>query len=192
MPRRLPALAALILTLAACAPSATPIARQVRTYPSYRPQEISYVAGGGAMRTEILGNPFAMPQPAFDAAVTEAMRGANFGPVVTFSTLPEIPARDSHRVRLVFNGPAASNGFLLCAGEPPTLPPVRPNGTVRVLAAFCRGSEPLSFVAADQAGLVDATEPGFTRFMRQVTVLLLPPENRDFLDDDSCRPPSDC
>jgi hypothetical protein len=190
--RRPAAFATLLLTLAACAPSATPIAQQVRTYPSYRPQEISYVAGGGAMRTEILGNPFAMPQPAFDAAVTEAMHGANFGPVVVFSTLPDVPARNSHRVRLVFNGPATSNGYLLCAGEPSALPPMRPDGTVRVLAAFCRGSEPLSFVAADQAGLTDAADPAFTRFMRQVTVLLLPPENRDFLDHDSCRPPSDC
>lgn len=185
-------LLAAALAIAACAPiDGVPVAHDVRIDPGYRPGDLSYVAGGKDLRTEIFGNPFAMSQTDFAAAVTAAMQGANFGPRLNFTTAPGESARSGYRLRLVFNGPATGGGALLCGDEPATVPPAREAGNIRLLAAFCRGDKPLTSLAADVGGVDDAGDPAFRRFMRQVTVLLFPPQNRE--DRDSrCTPPGDC
>jgi hypothetical protein len=158
---------------------------------SYTPRDLNYVAGGGGnMRTDIRGNPFGGDQQAFEAAVTSAMEGAHAGPHMRFVTSPAEPAREPYRVRLVFNGTGDRNS--LCGTLPPSAPPaVSPQGEVRVLAAFCRGPEAMTYLAASSSGIRDAADPKFRGFIRQVTFLLLPARNPENFNG-SCVPELSC
>lgn len=163
----------------------------VQVRPGYRPQHFAYAAAGRDLKTDVEGNPFAMPQEAFAAAVTDAMQRAHFGPATTFTTTPGETARLNYRVRLLFNGPAASTGAAVCAGEPAGVAPSPEAGAVRLLAAFCNGERPLTYLSARIGGIPDAHDPAFRDFMRQVTVTLFPPQNRQD-QDRGCVPPGDC
>jgi hypothetical protein len=174
--RPVPLLAFLLAGMAGCVGQG--VVDHVYMNPSYSPGELNYVAGGGGnMRTEISGNPFGGDQQAFDAAVAAAMEGAHAGPRLRFVTSPSEPAREPYRVRLVFNGPDHANGDILCGTLPAAAPVTSPAAGIRLLAAFCRGSIPLTYLAASTSGVADAADPRFRRFMRQITYLLLPPQN---------------
>jgi hypothetical protein len=183
------ALVALALLLAGC--GRVGIIDYTRLEPGYRQQQFAYAAAGRDLMTEVQGNPFAMPQAAFDAAVTEAMQGAHFGPATNFTTTPGETARPGYRVRLLFNGPAASTGAIVCTGQPPGVSPSSEGGNVRLLAAFCHNQYPLSYLSARIRGVTDAQDPAFRRFMRQVTTNLFPPQNREE-QEHRCIPPGAC
>ena len=179
-----------LATLGGC--SGTGIIDYVHVEPGYRAQQFGYAAGGRDLKADIQGNPFAMPKDEFDAAVTDAMQGAHFGQPTHFTTTPGDSARQGYRVRLLFNGPGASSGWIVCAGEPAVVGPALESGNVRLLAAFCNGDYPLSYLSAHVSGIRDAHDPAFPEFMRQVTTNLLPPQNRQEQDHDNCTPPGDC
>ena len=172
--------------------SGTPIIDYVRLEPGYRAQQFAYAAGGRDLKTDIQGNPFAMPKEEFDATVTDAMQGAHFGQPTHFTGTPGASARPGYRVRLVFNGPGASSGRMLCGGDPAIVGPSPEAGNVRLLAAFCNDEYPLSYLSAHIGGLQDAHDPAFRDFIRQVTTNLFPPQNRQEQDHDNCNPPGDC
>jgi hypothetical protein len=178
-----------LLALAGCA--GVGVIDYVQVKPSYRPQRFAYAAGGRDLMTDIQGNPFAMLQEEFNAAVTDAMQRAHFGPATNFTTAPGETARLNYRVRLLFNGPAASTGAIVCGGEPAAIAPSPDGGNVRLLAAFCNGERPLSYLTAHVGGIQDAHDPAFRDFMRQVTINLFPPQNR-LEQDRNCAPPGDC
>lgn len=179
----------LALLLAACA--GPEVVDGVYIDTSYTPRDLNYVAGGGGnMRTDIRGNPFGGDWQAFEAAVTSAMEGAHAGPHLRFVASPAEPAREPYRVRLVFNGAGDRN--TLCGALPSSPPPaVSPQGEVRVLAAFCRGPEAMTYLAASSAGIRDAADPRFREFIRQVTFLLLPARNPENAKG-SCVPDLSC
>jgi len=176
--------------LAGC--GGTPIIDYVHLEPGYRAQQFAYAAGGRDLKADVQGNPFAMPKEEFDATVTDAMQGAHFGEATNFTTTPGDSARDGYRVRLLFNGPGASSGRIVCAGEPAVVGPSPESGNVRLLAAFCNGDYPLSYLSAHVSGIQDAHDPAFRDFMRQVTTNLFPPQNRQEQDHSNCVPPGDC
>jgi hypothetical protein len=187
----IPAVAALMLLVAGCT-TGPGVIHHTRISTSYSIQDLSYVAGrgDGQLWTEIVGNPFGSPQPAFEAAVISYMQGSHFGPRVDFTTTPSDEAATAYRVRMIFNGPAASNGSVVCGGSPGALAPSPENGTVRLLAAFCRGSRPLTFLSAAMENASGVEDPAFRSFIRRVTSRLFPPQNPERRDgDDRCTPP---
>src|SRR4029453_16550263 len=133
--------------------SGTPVIDYVRLEPGYRAQQFAYAAGGRDLKADIQGNPFAMPKEEFDATVTDAMQGAHFGQPTNFTTTPGDSARPGYRVRLLFNGPGASTGGIVCGGEPAIIGPSPEGGNVRLLAAFCNGPYPLSYLSAQVSGI---------------------------------------
>lgn len=177
-------------TLVGC--SGMPVIDYVHLEPGYRAQQFAYAAGSRDLKTDIQGNPFAMPKEEFDATVTDAMQGAHFGQPTHFTTTPGDSARPRYRVRLLFNGPLASSGRIVCAGDPAIVGPSPEGGNVRLLAAFCNGPYPLSYLSAHVSGIGDARDPAFRRFMRNVIANLFPPQNRQEQEHDNCAPPSDC
>ena len=76
--------------------------------------------------------------------------------------------------------------------NPPWSGPRRRAATFRLLAAFCNGDYPLSYLSAHVSGIQDARDPAFRDFMRQVTTNLFPPQNRQEQDHNNCVPPGDC
>jgi len=156
---------------------------------AYTTQEVGYaVAGDRDLRVEVIGSPFAVAPADLAAIAAEAMQGANFGPVVHFSATPA-SERPGYRVRLVFNGPTASNLYAFCAEAPEALAAAgTPGKDIRLLAGFCRGDRALSYLSAETGPIGDPGEPSFRDFMRQVTVLLFPP-NQSIHDPDRCTTP---
>jgi hypothetical protein len=175
----------LLPLLAACS---VPIASDHRIESRYHLQDLSYIAAGRDLKTEVLGNPFAADQTAFADTVTDHLQGVNPGPEINFTTRPADKARPPYFLRLVFNGPSASNGTALCAGAPEVAPAASPSGDVRVLGAFCRGDQPMTYVSAREGGITDMNDPKFRSLVRQVGVLLFPLRNPE--DIPNCIPPN--
>ena len=175
------------LGVAGCT-SAPGTVHHARTDTSYRVTDLSYVAGRGDLLTEIVGNPFGSPQPAFETAITSYMEGAHFGPRLHFSPTRTDDTVEPYRVRMIFNGPRASNGSAVCGGSSDRVEPSGATGEVRLLAAFCRGSSPLTFLSAELEGVTDADDPAFRDFIQLATTRLFPPQNPE-LRPDQCMPP---
>jgi len=132
----------------------------------------------------VRGNPLGIDQAAFDALVANALHGANPGTAATFVPEPAETAQGGRRIILVLNGPAGSNGFVMCGGIPPEGGAPEVGGHVRVLAAFCGSDDrPLSYVAAGIDGVTGPNDEQFLKFLRQVVHYLLPMEDPDFRPD---------
>ena len=150
---------------------------------AYRLDEVFYAGGSGVMRTVVTGDPFGVGRDRFDEAVTEAMYGHHFGPEMEFVTAPADGLNPHYKVVMMFDAPLAMGGRAVCTAAPgienasaaaPAAP--APDQPVRVLAAFCRESLPLTELAGVMArsGIDD---PAFRSFVGQVTMRLFPASN---------------
>lgn len=178
----------LLPLLAACSGSGIPIASESRIESRYHLGDLSYIAAGKDLKTDVLGNPFKSDQATFAAVVADHLQGVNPGPEIHFTPTPAATAREPYFVRLAFNGPSASNGTQLCGAAPGVAPSSAPSGEVRVIGAFCRGDQPMTYASAESGGITDMNDPAFRRLVRQVGVLLFPLRNPD--DINNCIPPN--
>jgi hypothetical protein len=179
----------LLPLLAACSGSGqVPIASESRIESRYHLQDLSYIAAGRDLKTEVIGNPFSSDQATFAAAVADHLQGVNPGPDIHFTPTPAATAREPYFVRLVFNGPSASNGTQLCKAAPDVAPSSAPSGAVRLIGAFCRGDQPMTYASARSGGITDVNDPAFRDLVRQVGRLLFPLRNPE--DINNCIPPN--
>jgi hypothetical protein len=176
------------LFLAACSGGQIPIASESRIESRYHLSDLSYIAAGRDLKTEVLGNPFKSDQGTFAATVADHLQGVNPGPDIHFTPTPAPTAREPYFVRLAFNGPSASNGTQFCGVAPEVAPSSAPSGEVRVIGAFCRGDQPMTYAAAKSGGITDMNDPAFRRLVRQVGTLLFPLRNPE--DIQNCVPPN--
>ncbi len=146
--------------------------------------QLAYATAGHQMKTGIQGNPFDVPEDTFVAAVTAAMRGANPGVPVTFSTDPTANTRRPYHVVVQFNPSVSLGGEALCGGESQASGSSS-SGKLRVVAAFCFGDQVLSEAQGEAANVVGPSDPRFRSTIRQVTLFLFPPDEPQ--DDDSPR-----
>lgn len=168
MKRSIPALA--LLALAACSSGGTVIS--YASYESYGVSHFSYAAAGRDFEVRVMGNPFASTDPsALADAVVAAMQGATFGPQTHFVTRPTASTRNNFHVALIFNPAPVTTADAACAAQGATT--ASADGRVRLLAAFCNRTRPLSFLesSASAAGVAD---PGFRDLIRQSTLHLFP------------------
>ena len=142
-------------------------------------QDISFAGGSGELLTEVLGDPFNLPQDQFDKAVTDAMYGAHFGPPTHFTTTPRGSFQPKFDVRLVFDSVYPMSVNTICVA-PPQQPPARTspgNGSVSLSAAFCQEGRVLTYLEAGGSGYTGAKDPRFAAFIKNVTSNLFPPNN---------------
>ncbi len=159
-------------TVGACAQGT--MVRNV-TIGNYRPSMLNYAAGQGAMKTEIIGNPFVGSKDELDRVVTSSMRGAHFGPPLAFATSVSPQNKSPYRVVMVFN---PKNGYAsrrLCSG--PEELSGAPSEPVRVAAAFCSAGRPATYTAGSVSGVDAPTDPAFRDLIRQITIVLFPLED---------------
>jgi hypothetical protein len=178
----------LLPLLAACSDGGIPIASESRIESRYHLGDLSYIAAGKDLKTDVLGNPFNSDQATFAAVVADHLQGINPGPDIHFTPTPAPTAREPYFVRLAFNGPSASNGTQLCGTAPEVAPSSAPSGAVRVIGAFCRGNQPMTYASARSGGITDMNDPAFRRLVRQVGLLLFPTHNPE--DINNCIPPN--
>jgi hypothetical protein len=140
--------------------------------------DISFAGGSGQLLTQILGNPFSLPQEQFDKAVTDAMYGAHFGPATHFTTTPIGGyGQRPFYVRLVFGSSYPISINTICI-VPPEAPRIGANhGEVRVSAAFCQEGRVLTYLEGGGSDYTGADDPRFAAFIRNVTFNLFPPNN---------------
>jgi hypothetical protein len=148
---------------------------------AYTPiSDISIAGGSGQLLTQVLGDPFGVPQQQFDKSVTDAMYGAHFGPPTHFTTT----ATSSYyprpfAVRMVFDSVYPMSINTICVA-PPELPPARTGpgtGSVRLSAAFCQEGRVLTYLEAGGSGYRGPDDPRFVAFIKDVTYALFPPKN---------------
>ena len=122
------------------------------------------------------GAPFGETKTDLTVRVIEAMRGHTAYPT-DFWPLPDGQEARAYRVVWMFNPPAGVSNFALCAeGKLPDPLPPRPDGTIEVSTAFCRGDRPLSAVNGTiRAG--SAEDPAFLQSIARYTYSMFPAQN---------------
>ncbi len=142
------------------------------TIASYRPSMLSYAAGQGAMKTEIIGNPFVGSKDELDRVVTSSMTGAHFGPLLAFATSVSPQNKSPYRVVVIFNPTGGYGSGRLCSG--PVDFSGAPSEPVRVAAAFCASSRPVTYTSGSVSGVDAPTDPAFRALIRQIAIVLFP------------------
>jgi hypothetical protein len=137
---------------------------------------------GPDMTVVVRGNPFALPQPAFNAAVADAMDGWAFGLQVHF--LPEGNPNAVYRVIMVFNPPGGVADRAYCA-RPLTIDApfgVAPGAErTPLFAIFCRGDAVLASGSGSVSTIGGPASPPFREGVGRFTQALFPavnPENQ--------------
>lgn len=153
-------------------------------YITYTPSVLNSAAASGGMLVEVVGNPFDAPSAELDSAITSAMTGSHFGPPVDFVTTPPEGFTSPYRIVLVFDDTRGYTEAKLC-NEGTSIEPGTGGEFVKVNAALCAGTQPLTGVNGRVGEVTSPTDPKFHRLMSQITTNLLPPFNPDRRDDNS-------
>ena len=150
---------------------------------SWDPSKLSYAAGQGAILTDIRGNPFNQPKEQVDAAITEAMLGAHFGPVVPFVTEKPQDYKSPYRVVMVFDPDERLTPQKLCAEDPK--PGERSEGVIRVVAAFCAQDIHETSVWGTVGQTSGPESEDFQSLVKIMTTQLFPRQNPNERDNDN-------
>lgn len=167
---RLAVLAA-VLGIAACGSVIVqePVFTQV-----YYDGAFEYAASKGELHTEIDGNPLGLPKNRFDALVTATMKGANFGPEVTYTTGRSERTLKPFKVVMLFNAPPSASAIEACAENRKPLSAGDMSGGVSLLSVFCQWGRVLSEAEGTVSGMRGPDDPRFRDLVRQVTASLFP------------------
>lgn len=138
----------------------------------YKPNYLNYTAGRGGMFTEVVGNPFDIPQDQLDSAVTTSLEDHHFGPELPFFTQPPEGFSSPYKVVVLFNAAPGASPSRLC--ENPDQPRSTETGDLRVLAAFCLDGYRISSSGGWISGASGPDDPRFETLMRQISLLLFP------------------
>ncbi len=148
---------------------------------TYDSSMLRYVAGKGALYTQIVGNPFNAPKDKVESVVTGSMFGAHFGPDVRFSTKRDPDNTSPYSVVLLFNPAPSVTAIQLCKNPDPQLA-TADSGLTRVMLAFCASGYRESSVTGRISGVTDPDDAAFRALIRQMTMQLFPPKNPDLID----------
>lgn len=144
--------------------------------PSYLWEDVRYASSGRDTRVIIRGNPFGLPQPAFEQAVLDAMRDQQMWIETNFTVKPDNAHKD-FKVVILFNGPDDVLGEDLCS-VPGKYDSVSGSSGLRVQAAWCYGDDPETQVVGS-AGADSVKSPAFAALIAQTTRALFPPTPDD-------------
>jgi hypothetical protein len=186
--RAVPPLAALALLSACALPEGVARTDSGDYGMQYTRSELFYAFDGRDAAVRIVGNPFPVPQPALDAAVTETLEALPQLPRADFTTTPGETARGAYRVVMVFDPAEPVVGQRLCASPPASRPPAPGAGPrpVALQAAFCHGANMLSSSYGEVAGVASPDDRGFRQLVVQTALTLFPFRNPLHDDDRAC------
>lgn len=135
----------------------------------YMPSQYAQIPYRGDLIVAVAGNPFAMPQGEFEAAVRDALGARRPG-----------EGAPGPQVLLAFNGRAIDSRSA-CSPAGGT---ASADGTLRIAAALCSGASPLTYTSGRIEGVTSADDPRFRAFLRQIVGALFPRQTEDSRDRD--------
>lgn len=165
--RSLPAILSAGLFLAGCAqgtPGPGTPGEQARRALAEQRQE-------GPVRIVVRGNPFGMDEARRDALVSEAMAAGVSGLSVRFTTYPEAAAPEPH-LAVVLDPVEPVPAATVCSA-PDSVPTTPADETLRVLAVFCQGDQPVHAVR-EEAPVAGPTDRRFERLLWRTAGALFP------------------
>lgn len=129
----------------------------------------------GELRTAVHGSPFAQAGAGdgIAAATTSAMKGANRGKEVVFTTSPKGKGSGGYHVVMLFNPLLAVSPEEICAGADGLGEKPGP-GAVRLMSGFCFHDTLLSTAGGRISGASGPKDPAFQALVRDVTLSLFP------------------
>lgn len=140
----------------------------------YTWEEFFGAADGKEFQVQIRGNPFVMPDVAFQQAVLARLQKRSVGPRTTWTVKSEAGLQpDQYRLVLVF-GASSQLGQTLC-GQLGTLnpPSAKVAGGVEVAAAYCRGDQPMTEAYA-RTDALNPDERSFDSLFSELMPVLFP------------------
>jgi hypothetical protein len=140
----------------------------------YTWEEFFGAADGKEFQVQIRGNPFVMPDVAFQQAVLARLQKRSVGPRTTWTVKSEAGLQpDQYRLVLVF-GASSQLGQTLC-GQLGTLnpPSAKVAGGVEVAAAYCRGDQPMTEAYA-RTDAVNPEDRSFDSLFSELMPVLFP------------------
>lgn len=153
--------------LGACTPGRVDY---VRVDSSYTPVQYATIPYSKAMRADVSGNPFNMPQEDFNRLVNEAIQPPGVQP----------SAASPYVVHFAFGNTATSINYA-CAATGQT---GHGGGTIAVTAAFCRGpGAALTYLVGSVDGITGPDDPRFKQFLRSIVARLFPNRTDDSRDN---------
>ncbi len=173
--------AAAVLGAALTACTAGGIIVQPPTIGSYDPEMLGYAASRGALLTQVVGNPFGLPQQEVEAAVVDSMVGIRFGPRVKFSTRVSAAQASPYRVVVLLNPAPGAQVGRLCSDF--TQPTAAVSDKLRAMAAFCSDDTVVTSVTGLVFGVRGPKDPAFRGLIRGMVGELFPRRDPD-LDSD--------
>lgn len=163
------ALASVCLTLlAACTPGRVDY---VHVNSTYAPRQYASIPYTKAMRADVSGNPFDMPQEDFNRLVNEAIQP------------PGVQQSDASPYIIHFAfGMSATSVDYACTASGRT---GKGGSQIAVTAAFCRGAgAALTYLVGSVDGITGPEDPRFKQFLRTIVAQLFPRETEDSRDND--------
>ena len=166
-------IALLVAALVSAGCSDVVIVNDPVTHPNYVYGDENYAARNGAIRVEVVGDTFGLPQEKFADRVVTQMRAGYYRH--DFFTLESSRATDPrYKIVMMFNPHASVSGSALCSASQPFPPvPRAPGERTSLLAAFCGGPVAISETNGWVA-LSGVDDPNFSRLIDRVTNSLFP------------------
>ena len=167
---RFAALSVAGVMLAAC--SADTVKVQPTYVGSYDPGMLQYAVSKGAILTEVVGNPFDVPQEEVDAAVIRSMTGATFGRMARFTTKVSPDNNSPYRVVVLLDPAPRAQANRLCSN--PNQPTAASTDRIRAMAAFCSSDREITSISGSTAKAQETGDPAFSELIQRMTMDLFP------------------
>jgi len=149
------------LLLDACTPGRIDY---VQVESPYDASQDRFVPFSRPLHADITGNPFPVSQDDFNKAVNAAIQANDIA-----------PDPNGYRIRMIFNG-APTNGNYICqeTGQTGDAPGRSEGNKIRISAAYCRGSDTMTFLQGSVDDITGPDAPRFHPFLRMVATQLFP------------------
>lgn len=167
---------ALAALLSGCSGDFVAVSDHAVPAPSYFDGDFEYATRKGAIRTEVIGQPFVITPDALMARVLPLMDGQNRGRPANFVATSGEDTDPVYKVVAAFNLSGGYSGRDLCRGTA-GLPLRGPAMPATLDMAFCIGDQ-LKTEAQGRVGVVSGPDdPKFAALVRQTTLALIPAQD---------------
>lgn len=164
------------LLVTACSETGVTVHEQI-VHQGFLSRDFDYAAHTGEIRVAVIGSPITDPAADFAENTAVAMRGANRGDYVRFTTRPEMPDPENYHVVMIFNRGLNLADYQICGNTAASIAPLEGPRTSLVVG-FCIGPDPLLTAEGTGPAMTGADDPQLRTLIRETVHALIPNEDR--------------